>query len=104
VGQQERVAIAHAFAMNPKAMLYDEPTSALDPEMISEVLDVMTSLAAEGMTMMIVTHEMGFARKVATRVVFIDQGEIVEDRPTEEFFNNRHNPRTEAFLGKILHH
>jgi len=103
-GQQQRVAIARALAMNPKAMLFDEPTSALDPEMISEVLDVMTSLAAEGMTMMIVTHEMGFARKVATRVVFIDQGEIVEDRPTEEFFNNRHNPRTEAFLGKILHH
>lgn len=103
-GQQQRVAIARALAMNPKAMLFDEPTSALDPEMISEVLDVMTSLASEGMTMMVVTHEMGFARKVATRVVFIDQGEIVEDRPTEEFFNDRTNPRTEAFLGKILHH
>jgi glutamate/aspartate transport system ATP-binding protein len=103
-GQQQRVAIARALAMNPKAMLFDEPTSALDPEMISEVLDVMTGLAAEGMTMMVVTHEMGFARKVATRMIFIDQGEIVEDRPTEEFFNNRHNPRTEAFLGKILHH
>jgi ABC-type polar amino acid transport system, ATPase component len=103
-GQQQRVAIARALAMNPKAMLFDEPTSALDPEMISEVLDVMTSLAAEGMTMMIVTHEMGFARKVATRMVFIDRGEIIEDRPTEEFFTSRHNPRTEAFLGKILHH
>ncbi|WP_186389110.1 amino acid ABC transporter ATP-binding protein [Stappia sp. TSB10P1A] len=103
-GQQQRVAIARALAMNPKAMLFDEPTSALDPEMISEVLDVMTSLAREGMTMMVVTHEMGFARRVATRMVFIDQGEIVEDRPTEEFFPARHNPRTEAFLGKILHH
>ncbi|MBS7700278.1 MULTISPECIES: amino acid ABC transporter ATP-binding protein [unclassified Chelatococcus] len=103
-GQQQRVAIARALAMNPKAMLFDEPTSALDPEMISEVLDVMTTLAREGMTMMVVTHEMGFARRVATRMVFIDQGEIVEDRPTEEFFNNRHNPRTETFLGKILHH
>lgn len=103
-GQQQRVAIARALAMNPKAMLFDEPTSALDPEMISEVLDVMTSLAAEGMTMMIVTHEMGFARKVATRMVFIDRGEIIEDLPTEEFFTSRHNPRTEAFLGKILHH
>lgn len=103
-GQQQRVAIARALAMNPKAMLFDEPTSALDPEMISEVLDVMTSLASEGMTMMVVTHEMGFARKVATRMIFIDQGEIVEDRPTEDFFGNRHNPRTDAFLSKILHH
>jgi glutamate/aspartate transport system ATP-binding protein len=103
-GQQQRVAIARALAMNPKAMLFDEPTSALDPEMISEVLDVMTSLAREGMTMMVVTHEMGFARRVATRMIFIDGGEIVEDRPTEEFFNNRHNPRTEAFLSKILQH
>ncbi|NTE87836.1 amino acid ABC transporter ATP-binding protein [Agrobacterium rubi] len=103
-GQQQRVAIARALAMNPKAMLFDEPTSALDPEMISEVLDVMTSLASEGMTMMVVTHEMGFARKVATRMIFIDQGEIVEDRPTEHFFGNRYNPRTEAFLSKILHH
>lgn len=103
-GQQQRVAIARALAMNPKAMLFDEPTSALDPEMISEVLDVMTNLASEGMTMMVVTHEMGFARKVATRMIFIDQGEIVEDRPTEDFFSNRHNPRTEAFLSKILHH
>ncbi|MGF9693964.1 amino acid ABC transporter ATP-binding protein [Rhizobium sp. 0TCS1.26] len=103
-GQQQRVAIARALAMNPKAMLFDEPTSALDPEMISEVLDVMTSLASDGMTMMVVTHEMGFARRVATRMIFIDQGEIVEDRPTEEFFDNCHNPRTEAFLSKILHH
>lgn len=103
-GQQQRVAIARALAMNPKAMLFDEPTSALDPEMISEVLDVMTELAREGMTMMVVTHEMGFARKVATRMIFIDQGEIVEDRATEDFFNNRQNPRTEAFLSKILHH
>jgi glutamate/aspartate transport system ATP-binding protein len=103
-GQQQRVAIARALAMNPKAMLFDEPTSALDPEMISEVLDVMTELARDGMTMMVVTHEMGFARKVATRMVFIDQGEIVEDRPTDEFFDNHTNPRTEAFLSKILHH
>lgn len=103
-GQQQRVAIARALAMNPKAMLFDEPTSALDPEMISEVLDVMTDLASEGMTMMVVTHEMGFARRVATRMIFIDQGEIVEDRPTEDFFGNRHNPRTQAFLSKILHH
>lgn len=103
-GQQQRVAIARALAMNPMAMLFDEPTSALDPEMISEVLDVMTGLAREGMTMMVVTHEMGFARRVATRMIFIDKGEIVEDRPTEAFFNERHNPRTEAFLSKILHH
>lgn len=103
-GQQQRVAIARALAMNPKAMLFDEPTSALDPEMISEVLDVMTNLAREGMTMMVVTHEMGFARRVATRMIFIDQGEIVEDRPTDDFFNNGHNHRTEAFLSKILRH
>ncbi|WP_176082773.1 amino acid ABC transporter ATP-binding protein [Martelella sp. HB161492] len=103
-GQQQRVAIARALAMNPMAMLFDEPTSALDPEMISEVLDVMTSLARDGMTMMIVTHEMGFARNVATRMVFIDQGEILEDRPTGEFFSEQHNARTEAFLGKILSH
>ncbi|MBP2484883.1 amino acid ABC transporter ATP-binding protein [Rhizobium leguminosarum] len=103
-GQQQRVAIARALAMDPLAMLFDEPTSALDPEMISEVLDVMTGLAKDGMTMMVVTHEMGFARRVATRVIFIDQGEIVEDRPSEEFFAGKHNPRTEAFLGKILRH
>ncbi|MGV2184903.1 amino acid ABC transporter ATP-binding protein [Agrobacterium rhizogenes] len=103
-GQQQRVAIARALAMDPLAMLFDEPTSALDPEMISEVLDVMTGLAKDGMTMMVVTHEMGFARRVATRVIFIDQGEIVEDRPSEEFFAGKHNPRAEAFLGKILQH
>ncbi len=103
-GQQQRVAIARALAMDPLAMLFDEPTSALDPEMVSEVLDVMTGLARDGMTMMVVTHEMGFARRVATRVIFIDQGEIVEDRPSEEFFTGSHNPRTEAFLGKILRH
>ncbi|NWJ23665.1 amino acid ABC transporter ATP-binding protein [Rhizobium sp. RM] len=103
-GQQQRVAIARALAMNPMAMLFDEPTSALDPEMISEVLDVMTGLARDGMTMMVVTHEMGFARRVATRMIFIDQGEIVEDRPTEAFFNEHHNSRTEAFLSKILQH
>ncbi|MBY5895815.1 amino acid ABC transporter ATP-binding protein [Rhizobium leguminosarum] len=103
-GQQQRVAIARALAMDPLAMLFDEPTSALDPEMISEVLDVMSGLAKDGMTMMVVTHEIGFARRVATRVIFIDQGEIVEDRPSEEFFAGKHNPRTEAFLGKILQH
>lgn len=103
-GQQQRVAIARALAMNPMAMLFDEPTSALDPEMIAEVLEVMSGLAQDGMTMMIVTHEMGFARRVATRMIFIDQGEIVEDRPTEAFFTERQNPRTEAFLAKILHH
>jgi len=103
-GQQQRVAIARALAMDPKAMLFDEPTSALDPEMVSEVLDVMTALAREGMTMMVVTHEMGFARRVATRVIFIDGGEIIEDCPTEEFFSGKRHPRTEAFLGKILNH
>jgi glutamate/aspartate transport system ATP-binding protein len=103
-GQQQRVAIARALAMDPMAMLFDEPTSALDPEMISEVLDVMTGLARDGMTMMVVTHEMGFARRVASRVIFVDQGSIVEDRPTEAFFTGHHNPRTEAFLGKILNH
>ncbi|RWR05730.1 amino acid ABC transporter ATP-binding protein [Paenirhodobacter populi] len=103
-GQQQRVAIARALAMDPMAILFDEPTSALDPEMVSEVLDVMTSLAKEGMTMMVVTHEMGFARRVATRMVFIDRGEIIENCPTEEFFGGTRNPRTEAFLGKILNH
>tara|TARA_R110001583_G_scaffold17679_2_gene71407 strand:+ start:204841 stop:205569 length:729 start_codon:yes stop_codon:yes gene_type:complete len=103
-GQQQRVAIARALAMEPMAMLFDEPTSALDPEMISEVLDVMTELAREGMTMMVVTHEMGFARRVATRMIFIDRGEIVEDCPTEEFFAGNRNPRTEGFLSKILAH
>lgn len=103
-GQQQRVAIARALAMDPIAMLFDEPTSALDPEMISEVLDVMGGLAREGMTMMVVTHEMGFARRVATRMIFIDSGEIVEDCPTEEFFSGNRNPRTEGFLSKILAH
>jgi glutamate/aspartate transport system ATP-binding protein len=103
-GQQQRVAIARALAMDPIAMLFDEPTSALDPEMVSEVLDVMTSLAREGMTMMCVTHEMGFARKVANRVIFIDHGEIVDDRPTAEFFGNTRSPRADAFVSKILQH
>jgi glutamate/aspartate transport system ATP-binding protein len=103
-GQQQRVAIARALAMNPLAMLFDEPTSALDPEMIAEVLDVIRGLASDGMTMMIVTHEMGFARSVATRMIFIDGGEIVEDRPTEDFFSRQQSPRTAAFLGKILQH
>jgi glutamate/aspartate transport system ATP-binding protein len=103
-GQQQRVAIARALAMNPVAMLFDEPTSALDPEMINEVLDVMVELAREGMTMMCVTHEMGFARKVAHRVVFMDGGRIVEDAPTEEFFGKPRSPRAQQFLSKILRH
>ena len=103
-GQQQRVAIARALAMDPLAMLFDEPTSALDPEMISEVLDVMTALARDGMTMMCVTHEMGFARRVAHRVVFIDGGIIVEDRAAADFFGGTKSPRAEAFLGKILQH
>jgi len=103
-GQQQRVAIARALAMDPIAMMFDEPTSALDPEMINEVLDVMVELANEGMTMMVVTHEMGFARKVANRVVFIDKGEIVEDRDTESFFIASHSERAQRFLAKILHH
>ncbi|SDR58247.1 L-glutamate ABC transporter ATP-binding protein /L-aspartate ABC transporter ATP-binding protein [Rhizobiales bacterium GAS113] len=103
-GQQQRVAIARALAMDPIAMLFDEPTSALDPEMINEVLDVMTQLAQEGMTMMCVTHEMGFARRVAHRVVFIDGGEIVEDRPTMAFFDHPETDRAKGFLSKILHH
>ncbi|WP_127754805.1 amino acid ABC transporter ATP-binding protein [Devosia sp. 1566] len=103
-GQQQRVAIARALAMDPIAMLFDEPTSALDPEMVSEVLDVMTELAREGMTMMCVTHEMGFARKVAGRVIFMDHGEIADDRPTSEFFGNVRSPRADAFLSKILQH
>jgi glutamate/aspartate transport system ATP-binding protein len=103
-GQQQRVAIARGLAMDPIAMLFDEPTSALDPEMINEVLDVMVELAREGMTMMVVTHEMGFARKVAHRVVFMDQGEIVEDAPTEEFFGSPRSERAQVFLSKILHH
>ena len=103
-GQQQRVAISRALAMDPIAMLFDEPTSALDPEMINEVLDVMVGLAKEGMTMMVVTHEMGFARKVADRVVFMDAGAIVEDRPTEEFFGNPESDRAMDFLSKILNH
>jgi glutamate/aspartate transport system ATP-binding protein len=103
-GQQQRVAIARALAMDPIAMLFDEPTSALDPEMINEVLDVMVELAQEGMTMMVVTHEMGFARKVARRVVFMDEGEIIEDAPTEDFFGKPRSERAQLFLSKILHH
>jgi glutamate/aspartate transport system ATP-binding protein len=103
-GQQQRVAIARGLAMDPIAMLFDEPTSALDPEMINEVLDVMVELALEGMTMMVVSHEMGFARKVAHRVIFMDQGEIVEDAPKEEFFGSPRSERAQVFLSKILHH
>ncbi len=101
-GQQQRVAIARALAMDPIAMLFDEPTSALDPEMIKEVLDVMVALARDGMTMIVVTHEMGFARQVARRVVFMDKGEIVEDAPTEEFFGQPRSERARIFLSKIL--
>ena len=105
-GQQQRVAIARALSMDPIAMLFDEPTSALDPEMVGEVLDVMVQLAGEGMTMMCVTHEMGFARKVAHRVIFMDEGRIVEDCAKEEFFGNRdaRSERARSFLDKILQH
>lgn len=103
-GQQQRVAIARALAMDPIAMLFDEPTSALDPEMINEVLDVMVSLAQEGMTMMVVTHEMGFARKVADRIVFMDRGEIVEIGEGDSFFANPQSDRAKSFLSKILAH
>jgi glutamate/aspartate transport system ATP-binding protein len=103
-GQQQRVAIARALCMDPIAMLFDEPTSALDPEMINEVLDVMVQLAKEGMTMMVVTHEMGFARKVAHRVIFMDSGRIVEDAKKEEFFGTPRSERAQQFLSKILHH
>jgi glutamate/aspartate transport system ATP-binding protein len=103
-GQQQRVAIARGLAMSPIAMLFDEPTSALDPEMINEVLDVMVELAREGMTMMVVTHEMGFARKVADRIIFMDAGEIVEDATKDEFFNSPRSDRAQAFLSKILSH
>ena len=103
-GQQQRVAIARALAMDPICMLFDEPTSALDPEMINEVLDVMVQLAKEGMTMMCVTHEMGFARKVAHRVVFMDQGLVVEDAMKEDFFGKPRSERAQAFLSKILSH
>ena len=103
-GQQQRVAIARALSMDPIAMLFDEPTSALDPEMINEVLDVMVELAQEGMTMMVVTHEMGFARKVARRVIFMDQGRIVEDAAKEDFFGKPRSDRAQLFLSKILQH
>ena len=103
-GQQQRVAIARALCMNPEVILFDEPTSALDPEMISEVLDVMTDLAGEGMTMICVTHEMGFARSVADNVVFMDEGEIVETGPPETFFDNPRSDRTRLFLEQILTH
>ncbi len=103
-GQQQRVAIARALAMQPKVMLFDEPTSALDPEMITEVLDVMTALADDGMTMVVVTHEMGFARKAADRVVFMDAGQIVEEATPEEFFTNARTARAQDFLSKLLSH
>ncbi|MCH8623053.1 amino acid ABC transporter ATP-binding protein [Undibacterium sp. TS12] len=103
-GQQQRVAIARALSMDPIAMLFDEPTSALDPEMINEVLDVMVGLAQEGMTMMVVTHEMGFAKKVANRIVFMDKGAIVEDCAKDEFFNNARSDRARDFLAKIITH
>ena len=101
-GQQQRVAIARALAMKPKALLFDEPTSALDPEMVHEVLDVMKSLAKDGMTMVVVTHEMGFAREVASRVVFVDQGQILEEGTPEEVFDHPRNERLKSFLSKIL--
>ena len=103
-GQQQRVAIARSLCMNPEIMLFDEPTSALDPEMVSEVLDVMIELAKEGMTMVCVTHEMGFARKVADRVIFMDKGQIVEENTPEEFFNNPQSERGRLFLSQILQH
>ena len=102
-GQQQRVAIARSLCMSPKIMLFDEPTSALDPEMISEVLDVMVGLAESGMTMLCVTHEMGFARRVSNRVIFMDGGEIIEQNDPEEFFNNPQSDRTKLFLSQILH-
>lgn len=103
-GQQQRVAIARALAIDPICMLFDEPTSALDPEMINEVLDVMVQLAKEGMTMMVVTHEMGFARKVADRVIFMESGEIIDNQPAKDFFENPQSERAQQFLSKILHH
>ena len=103
-GQQQRVAIARSLCMSPKIMLFDEPTSALDPEMIKEVLDVMIELAREGMTMICVTHEMGFAKAVANRVIFMDEGQIIEENEPEEFFNNPQNERTQLFLSQILQH
>ena len=101
-GQKQRIAIARALAMNPEVMLFDEPTSALDPEMVGEVLDLMKSLANDGMTMVIVTHEMGFAKEVATKVVFMDEGKILEENSPEEFFSNPQNPRLKDFLSKVL--
>jgi general L-amino acid transport system ATP-binding protein len=103
-GQQQRVAIARSLCMNPKIMLFDEPTSALDPEMIKEVLDVMIELAETGMTMLVVTHEMGFAKTVADRVIFMDSGEIIEQNEPHEFFDNPQNDRTKLFLSQILAH
>ncbi|MEY9213363.1 ABC-type polar amino acid transport system ATPase subunit [Thermobifida halotolerans] len=103
-GQQQRVAIARSLAMNPKVILFDEPTSALDPEMVQEVLDVMTDLAREGMTMIVVTHEMGFARRAANRVVFMADGQIVEENTPDEFFTNPRSERAQDFLSKILTH
>ena len=103
-GQQQRVAIARSLCMQPRIMLFDEPTSALDPEMIKEVLDVMIELAESGMTMLVVTHEMGFANRVADRVIFMDGGEIIEQNPPDEFFNNPQNDRTKLFLSQILSH
>ena len=103
-GQQQRVAIARALCMEPKIMLFDEPTSALDPEMIKEVLDTMIDLAQGGMTMLVVTHEMGFARKVANRVIFMDEGQIVEQNNPNDFFNNPQSDRTKLFLSQILDH
>src|SRR3712207_1426691 len=103
-GQQQRAAIARALAMRPKVMLFDEPTSALDPEMVQEVLDVMTSLAREGMTMLVVTHEMGFARRAADRVIFMADGEVVEDSTPDAFFTDPKSTRAKDFLGKILTH
>ena len=103
-GQQQRVAIARALAMHPKIMLFDEPTSALDPEMIKEVLDVVAFLAVRGMTMVVITHEMGFARNVSHRVVFMDEGRIVEEASKEDFFRSPKNERTSLFLSKILSH
>ena len=102
-GQQQLVAIARSLCMNPKVMLFDEVTSALDPEMIKEVLDVMVELAEEGMTMLVVTHEMGFAKTVANRVIFMDEGEIIEQNEPHEFFNNPQSDRTKLFLSQILH-
>ena len=103
-GQQQRVAIARSLAMSPRIMLFDEPTSALDPEMVKEVLDVMSELAKQGMTMLVVTHEMGFARAVADRIIFMDEGQIVEDAPPDVFFDQPKSERTRQFLSQILAH